>query len=63
MYDQHVVNMVEVKMLGISRTNVQSKPSSQSKINLVTKHVEIPQVQYADKVVVEVVKILLQDMV
>ena len=45
---QHVVNTVEVEKPKIIDETVQ-KPNIQEKINQVTKHIKIPQVQFVDK--------------
>ena len=45
---QHVVNTVEVERPKIIDETVQ-KPTIQEKINQVTKHIKIPQVQFLDK--------------
>ena len=45
---QHVVNIVEVERPKIIDETVQ-KPVMQKKINQVTKHIKIPQVQFLDK--------------
>ena len=45
---QHVVNTVEVEKPKIIDETVQ-KPNIQEKINQVTKHIKIPQVQFLDK--------------
>ena len=45
---QHVVNTVEVEKPKIIDETVQ-KPTIQEKINQVTKHIKIPQVQFLDK--------------
>ena len=45
---QHVVNTVEVERPKIIDETVQ-KPIIQEKINQVTKHIKIPQVQFLDK--------------
>ena len=48
---QHVVNTVEVEMPKIIKETVQRKrPIIQEKINQVTKHIKIPQVQFLTKV-------------
>ena len=48
---QHVVNTVEVEMPKIIKETVQRKrPIIQEKINQVTKHIKIPQVQFRTKV-------------
>ena len=46
---QHVVNTVEVEKLNIIDETVQ-KPTIQEKINQATKHVEVPLVQFLNKV-------------
>ena len=47
---QHVVNTVEVEMPKIIKETVQRKrPIIQEKINQVTKHIKIPQVQFSCK--------------
>ena len=49
---QHVVNAVEVEKSEIIEGTVQrKKPIFQEKINQVTKHVEIPELEFTDKVV------------
>ena len=49
---QHVVNAVEVEKSEIIEGTVQrKKPIIQEKINQVTKHVEIPELEFTDKVV------------
>ena len=47
---QHVVNAVEVEKSEIIKQTVQ-KPIIQEKIDQVTKHVEMPELQFTDKVV------------
>ena len=47
---QHVVNTVEMERPKIIKQTGQ-KPIIQEKINQVTKHVEIPELQFTDKVV------------
>ena len=51
---QHVVNTVEVERRKIIKQTVQ-KPVIQEKIGQVTKHVEIPELQFTDKVGIPVV--------
>ena len=47
---QHIVNTVEVEKPKIIKETVQrKKPIIQEKINQVTKHIEVPQVQFLDK--------------
>ena len=47
---QHVVNTVEVEKPKLIKETVQrKKPIIQEKINQVTKHLEVPQVQFLDK--------------
>ena len=48
---QHVVNTVEVEEPKLIKETVQrKKPIVQEKINQVTKHIDVPQVQFFDKV-------------
>ena len=48
---QHVVNTVEVEEPKLIKETVQrKKPIVQEKINQVTKHIDVPQVQFIDKV-------------
>ena len=47
---QHVVNTVEVEESKLIKETVQrKKPIDQEKINQVTKHIDVPQVQFLDK--------------
>ena len=47
---QHVVNTVKVEKPKIIKLTMQ-KPVSQEKINQMTKHIDVPQLQFTDKVV------------